>query len=656
MRFGRVREFLQRLTIFQRMLGFAVVASMALILTSLSNIPQLKALTDLNRDFYQHQHLTTNIVKDLKYYVLDARRIQREIIQEKSPERRQQLKEIMSQYDTKIFAEIDALKKTFTGDKNLLKDAESLYKDLIAFRNVNLVIADQGEREEAWRRTLDENQDNPAPKLAEKLNQVSDFAEEKARSMYQLAEDAYLGGVGEAVLYCSVGLLVMIVVSIIFTRSITHPLRLVRNSIVGLSENRLDEEIPFQDVQNELGEIGRALEALRSLAWEQKREARIKAGVAEIARALQPCAAYDEFGRALTSGLAPIMGLVYGAFFVSDPRQTHLQRAGGYACDDAIHASRFAWGQGLIGQAARDRKQMLLSLSPNEQIGVTIGLGKVMVQAIIITPILLQDELLGVLELGARQDFTDEQKIFLENLLPVVAMNMEILTGNLETRQLLEKSREQAQALAASEQQLLARKDELEEINTRLGEQAHVLEKQAEALEAQKESLLAQREELEASKEILAQTEERSRLILSSVNDGILGLNSEGQTSFINRAGAALLGYAEEELPGRPMHALAHYAYPDGRDYPLEECHMFKTIQDGHPRTINDEVLWRRDGTSFPAEYATTPMRKNGDLIGAVIVFRDITERLQVEQALRQAKEQAEEATKAKSEFLANMS
>ncbi|MBF0477648.1 MAG: PAS domain S-box protein, partial [Deltaproteobacteria bacterium] len=155
-------------------------------------------------------------------------------------------------------------------------------------------------------------------------------------------------------------------------------------------------------------------------------------------------------------------------------------------------------------------------------------------------------------------------KTFLDALLPVVAMNMEILAGNIETRQLLEKSREQAQALAASEQQLLVRRDELEEINTRLGDQARVLEEQAEELEAQKESLLAQRRELETSKEVLAQTEERSRLILGSISEGIWGLDSEGNTTFVNRSGAAMMGYTEEELIGTSMHATVHYAHPYG--------------------------------------------------------------------------------------------
>ncbi|CUW40317.1 protein of unknown function [Magnetospirillum sp. XM-1] len=132
----------------------------------------------------------------------------------------------------------------------------------------------------------------------------------------------------------------------------------------------------------------------------------------------------------------------------------------------------------------------------------------------------------------------------------------------------------------------------------------------------------------------LAEAEERSRLILGSVSEGIAGLAPDGRITFINPAGAQMLGYEIADLVGKGMHALVHHSYPDGKAFPRECCPMHLTSVDGAPRTVADEVLWRGDGTSFPVEYATTPVMKDGQVVGTVVSFRDITERKAAAEAL----------------------
>ncbi|MBK8175715.1 MAG: response regulator [Rhodospirillales bacterium] len=150
--------------------------------------------------------------------------------------------------------------------------------------------------------------------------------------------------------------------------------------------------------------------------------------------------------------------------------------------------------------------------------------------------------------------------------------------------------------------------------------------------------------------------EDRFRQILSSVNEGILKVRIGGKLTYVNPAGARLLGYEPGELVGQMMHALIHYARPDGSAFPLEECAIHRTALDGEPRRVSDEVLWRKDGSSFPVEYSTTPFCKNGQVIGTVISFHDITLFKRAEQASLDAKELAEAASRAKADFMANMS
>jgi len=142
------------------------------------------------------------------------------------------------------------------------------------------------------------------------------------------------------------------------------------------------------------------------------------------------------------------------------------------------------------------------------------------------------------------------------------------------------------------------------------------------------------------------QTQERlerlsryNALILDSAGEGIYGLDHHGRTTFVNQAAAQLLQWSPEELLGRPMHRLVHHSYADGSPYPAEVCPIYAAFKDGGVHAVENEVFWRKDGTCFPVEYVSTPIREGDRFVGAVVVFKDITERKRVEQALRDSEE-----------------
>ena len=107
---------------------------------------------------------------------------------------------------------------------------------------------------------------------------------------------------------------------------------------------------------------------------------------------------------------------------------------------------------------------------------------------------------------------------------------------------------------------------------------------------------------------------------------------------------------------GRHMHDVMHHSHADGTPYPVQDCKIFDSLRHGEGVHSDREVFWRADGTSFAAEYWAYPIRKEGENVGAVVTFLDITERKRAQAALLEAKEAAEAASRAKSEFLANMS
>jgi PAS domain S-box-containing protein len=163
------------------------------------------------------------------------------------------------------------------------------------------------------------------------------------------------------------------------------------------------------------------------------------------------------------------------------------------------------------------------------------------------------------------------------------------------------------------------------------------LQKSYDELEHRVEERTAELKENQAR---LEQAEERSRLLLESADEGIFGVAEDGLVNFINPAGLTMLGFEADELIGQKIHPLIHHTRPDGTPYPVEECPMHRSLTQGVSGRRDDEVLWRKDGTSFPVEYTSVPIRKNGSIAGTVIVFRDISERKKIETALLAEREQ----------------
>lgn len=129
----------------------------------------------------------------------------------------------------------------------------------------------------------------------------------------------------------------------------------------------------------------------------------------------------------------------------------------------------------------------------------------------------------------------------------------------------------------------------------------------------------------------------QNELILAAAGEGIYGIDIGGLTTFVNPAAVEMTGWNPEDIIGKPMHDLHHHTKPDGSPYPRDECPIYAATRDGVVHRCDNEVFWCKDGSSFPVEYTSTPIYDNGKLTGAVVVFKDITERKQAERELRRA-------------------
>ena len=150
--------------------------------------------------------------------------------------------------------------------------------------------------------------------------------------------------------------------------------------------------------------------------------------------------------------------------------------------------------------------------------------------------------------------------------------------------------------------------------------------------------------ERKRAEEALRRVMLQNKLILDSAGEGIFGLDMDGRITFINPAGTEMLGWSAEELVGQRGHDLLHHSHADGSPYPLDDCPIYQAFRDGVTRELDDEVFWRRDGSSFPVDYTSTPIRDDGRLVGAVVTFSNITARKRAEETLRSAYDREREA------------
>ncbi len=170
-----------------------------------------------------------------------------------------------------------------------------------------------------------------------------------------------------------------------------------------------------------------------------------------------------------------------------------------------------------------------------------------------------------------------------------------------------------------------------DDLEIRVNERTAELAKSNEALRVE----VAERKRAE---KILLESEEKTRLLLDSTAEAIYGVDLSGNCTFCNPSCLRMLGHSGD-LTGKNMHDLIHHTKHDGMAYPVEECRISRAFMLGECVHADDELLWRSDGTCFPVEYWSYPVRRNREVVGAVITFLDITKRRQAEDELSQSEE-----------------
>ena len=385
-----------------------------------------------------------------------------------------------------------------------------------------------------------------------------------------------------------IALLLTGLLGVVTFRRLVNPIQALERSVKTIAAGDYTESVPFTGASDETGSLARSIEVLKQGAAAIDEQRWVKSSAAGVLGELQGTTSLEAFGERLLSGLVPLLGGGVGGFYVFDETSRRLWRAGAYGLAvDAQSGAAFGLGEGLVGQCARDGRPVTLTNLPPDYLRIASGVGAAAPVQVLASPLLSKDTLLGVIETATFHPLDSRESALLVELMPLVAMSLEVLQRSLRTQELLGQTQEQARQLGEQTDQL------------------HI-------------------------------SEQRTRLILDSTDEGMYGMSPDGVITFVNAAACRMLGYTTEEMIGQQAHPLIHHHRADGSVYPVEECPMRIACRGGEARRVDDEFLWRKNGEGFPVEYGTTPIIQDGAVLGAVVSFTDITSRKEAADRLRE--------------------
>ncbi len=352
----------------------------------------------------------------------------------------------------------------------------------------------------------------------------------------------------------------------------------------------------------------RVQEALKENARLLEFQSTIKAKLSQISVDLQKATTIEELARTFLSQVASLTGAAYGVVFLMDEQKQLLQAVGGYGWMKEEAKSRlFRIGQGLVGQCAREKKPLSINNSPDSNIRITWGGGQFDLRTILLLPVLEQDKILAVIELGALQPFTSEHRALLDELLPTLALNLLINRRNLTTQDLLAKGQEQIAELSKVRKATL-----------------NILE------------------DLEVSKKETEATIQKIDAMSQAVSDAMVMIDGEGKVLFWNQAAEKLFGYTAAEAMGMDFHTLA--VSPELREKAHAGLGHFAATGEGVVFGATIEITAvNRNGETFPVEVNLSPfqLEKKWFAVGTV---RDITERKTAFEAIQRSEEALRQA------------
>ncbi|QAU25410.1 response regulator [Dyella sp. M7H15-1] len=349
-------------------------------------------------------------------------------------------------------------------------------------------IAKRGVKTEDFTAVLDEMRDTEQQLLVE-----------RTLSVERLVRNTLYVNVASAL----VGLILGLMVISLTSRMVTRPIRRLTDLMTRLAHHDHHIEIRGAERRDEVGEIAQALLVFKQMVIDSEEQSSLKNHATSISHSLQQATHHRDFAERLTSLLTPLLHAGVSLFYGYDEARQRLDLLGSYGMRLQNHAGAYMPGEGLVGQCALSRQPITLDDVPENYLHIDSGSGAALPRHITIRPLLLRDELIGVLEFGSFAPPSPKHQQLLDELLPMAALTLENLNRAVNTQDLLEQTREQTDELRISALTMKQQQQALRDTNDTLQNKTIELEEQSQRLQASEEELRVQADELQASNEEL---------------------------------------------------------------------------------------------------------------------------------------------------------
>jgi signal transduction histidine kinase/FixJ family two-component response regulator len=348
-------------------------------------------------------------------------------------------------------------------DRRLLNDYRSQYRDWLVRAKQIMSLAAAGRRDEA----SEQLRDSATADLGERLNRASvewiQLNEELSASASRTVVESITSSRWRILVANLVAILITGLLAFLTFLRIVKPIQALDVSVRAIAAGEYGNEVPFTRATDETGGLARSVDALKQGAAAMDDQRWVKANVSRVTGKLQGATSLAEFGQRLLSDLVPMLGGGVAGFYVPDEGATELRRVATYGVADVADLPTIVqFGEGLVGQCARERRPLTLANLPPVT-RIASGLGQAAPAQATAMPSMAGDTLISVIEVASFRPLAAKEQTLLDELLPVVAMSLEILQRNLRTEELLGQTQEQARQLETQAAELVSAKRKAEE-------------------------------------------------------------------------------------------------------------------------------------------------------------------------------------------------
>jgi signal transduction histidine kinase/DNA-binding response OmpR family regulator/HPt (histidine-containing phosphotransfer) domain-containing protein/HAMP domain-containing protein len=413
-----------------------------------SRVEALATLGNLSRNF-------ADLGVDVRTHLLATNEAQRAAARAAFDEDEREVVRLLRHY-------ADSLAVSDQG-RRLMTQYYALARDWIAGAKRAMTLADQNRRDEAIALLHGQSRN-----LGEQLDKVSSEwivnTEDEAHIAGQQVIDAIHDSRWEILIANILGILLTGLFGYFTVRRIVAPIQALEASVKTIAAGDFAKDVPFTSATDEIGGLARSIDVLKQGAAARDEQRWVKSSAAKLMGELQGATSLAQFGQRLLSGLVPILGGGAAGCYLFEEKSGQIRRIAAYGlAEGADAANAFGIGQGLVGQCALERKVVTLTNLPPDYLHISSGLGSAPPIQSVALPLLSKDALLGAVEIASFCAFNSKEQALLDELLPVVALSLDVLQRNLRTQELLVQTQEQALQLTAQQKEIVAAKEKAEE-------------------------------------------------------------------------------------------------------------------------------------------------------------------------------------------------